>query len=127
MRTLLVASILLAGCASTPRVEDNPPMRSGGPNWDEVDKTVQRVKERERPKSAVVETERTAEAGFFVMTDEEYAAALEAARTEVRKAHPKWSDPEVEAEATKRADQAKRRQEASFTRRSTSKFEIKSP
>jgi transketolase len=127
MRALLVASILLAGCASSPRVEDNPPMRVGGPNWDEVDKTVQRVKERERPKLAVVETERTTEAGFFAMTDEEYAAALEAARVEVRKANPNLSDAEVEAEATKRADEAKRRQEASFTRRSTLKYEVKSP
>jgi hypothetical protein len=95
-----------------------------GPNWDEVDKTIERVRERERTKLRAIETKRTVESGFFVMTEEEYAAAL-TARGEVRKANPALSESEVEAEATKRADEAKRHHDASFQRRASSTFEIK--
>src|SRR3954467_8008416 len=108
-------SILLlggvAGCASPGTNAPNPPMRPGGPNWEEVDKSVQRVKERESGKARLVETERTQEQGFRAMSDEEYAAAFDSARLEVRKSNPKMSETDLEKEAAKRADEAKRQYE----------------
>ena len=129
-RALALAALLLAGCASPshpPSATVAPPPRAGGPNWGAVDGTVQRVRERERTKLQAVETERTVESGFFAMTDDEYAAALESARSEVRKANPKMSESDIEAEAVKKADEAKRRHEQSFTRRASSTYQIKSP
>lgn len=78
-------------------------------------------------KLQAVEIERTVESGFFAMTDDEYTAALEYARAEVRKANPKMSDSDVEAEAVQRTDEAKRRHETSFTRRASSTYELKRP
>jgi hypothetical protein len=48
------------------------------------------------------------------MPDGDYAAALASAADEVRKANPKLSDSEVETEAVKRADEAKRKYENSY-------------
>lgn len=117
---------LLAGCTTTQKPDDTP-MRPGGPDWAAVDKSVERVKERERNKPRFVETERTNESGYFAMTDEEYATALDTARGEVRKANPKMSDSDVEAEATKRADEARRQHENTFSQRSSVKYEFKKP
>ena len=128
--TIALGLLFCAGCASSSRSPGaivSPSPATGGPNWDAVDKTVQRVKERERAKLQAVETERTVESGFFAMTDEEYATALESARVEIRKANPKMSEGEVESEAIRRADEAKRRHEQSFTRRASSTFELKRP
>lgn len=127
--TLVLGFLFVAGCASTtekPATSAGSP-RTTGPNWEAVDKTVERVRARERAKLQAVETERTVEAGFFPMSDEEYAAALDSARAEIRKANPKMSDGDVESEATKRADEAKRRHEATFTRRASSTYELKRP
>lgn len=128
MKPLLLALFtLLCGCATTQRPEDVA-MRPGGPDWAAVDKSVERVKERERNKPRLaVETERTSESGYFAMPDEEYAAALDTARSEVRKANPTMSDRDVEAEATKRADEAKRRHESTFSHRASVKYELKKP
>ena len=128
--TIALGALLLAGCASqshSPGTNVAPPLRASGPNWDAIDGTVQRVKERERAKLQAVETERTVESGFFAMTDEEYAVALESARAEVRKSNPKMPESDVESEAVKRADEAKRRHEQTFTRRASSTYEIKRP
>lgn len=100
---------------------------SAGPNWNEIDRTVERVKAREQAKRRFVETERTVEAGFFPMTDEEYAKALDDARAEIKKANPKMSEADVESEAVKRADEARRRHEHTFTRRASSTYELKTP
>jgi len=102
-------------------------MRAGGPNWEEVDKSVQRVKERERSKARLVETGRTQEQGFRQMSDEDYAAALESAREDVRKASPKISDGDLEKEAVKRADEAKRKYELSVSSSASSTYEWKKP
>ncbi len=121
---------MLAGCASpshSPSATIATPQRAGSPNWDAIDGTVQRVKERERTKLQAIETERTVESGYFAMTDEEYATALESARSEVRKSNPKLPESEVESEAVKKADEAKRRHEQSFTRRASSTYELKRP
>ncbi len=119
-------SLLLAGCATT-QSPDDVPMRPGGPDWAAVDKSVERVKERERSKPKLVETERTSEAGFRPMTDEEYATALEIARIEVRKANPKMAEAVLEAEAIKRADEAKRQHESSFSRSVRVDYELRKP
>ena len=129
MRTVFPCVILavLAGCA-TPRTTDaNAPMRAGGPNWAEVDASAERVRERNRSKSRFVETERTQEQGFRRMSDEDYAAELEGARAEVRKANAGWSDAEIEAEAVKRADEAKRRYELTVHGTARSTYEWKTP
>jgi hypothetical protein len=122
--------LLGAGCANSTRMRDQPvppPLTGPGPNWAEIDKTVERVKEREQTKLRVVETGRTIESGFFSMTDEEYAQALEDARAAVRKAEPKLSETEIESEAVKRADEARRRHELAFTQRASSTYELKKP
>lgn len=103
------------------------PANGSGPNWNEIDRTVQRVKEREGSKLRLVETERTTSSGFAKMTDEEYAAALETAREEISKANPKLSDRDVEAAAVKQADEAKRRAELTYTQSASSTYEVKRP
>jgi hypothetical protein len=128
--------VLAAGCASSrpPFVSD--PAASGpgaaqtppspkSPNWDEIDKTVQRVKEREKSKPRLVETERTVEQGFLPMSEADYTAALETARVEIRKANPKLSDGDVETEAIKRADAAKWTAEHAYSSRASSTYELK--
>lgn len=100
-------------------------MRPGGPDWSKVDKTVERVKEREQNKPKLVETARTEEAGVRQMTDEEYAQALDDARAEIRKANPKLSEAEVETQATARADEA-RRHPISY-RSASSTYELQRP
>lgn len=122
----LVLLLPLAGCATSPPA-DNPPMPPGGPNWEEVDKSVQRIKEREKDKGHLVETERKVEQGSPTMSDTDYAAALDSARDEVRKANPKMSDSDVENEATKRADKAKRQYESSLSTSASSSYEWKKP
>lgn len=118
---------LLAGCATTQRPYDTP-MRPGGPDWVAVDKSVERVKERERHKPRlVVETEHTNEVGYFAMTDEEYATALDTARTDVKKANPKMSDGDVETEATRRTEEARRKHENTYQQRVGVKYEFKKP
>ena len=126
---LALSLLLVGGCASSPEnpVSSSPLTAANGPNWEEVDRTAQRVKERERPKARFVETERKVEAGFLAMTDEEYSKAVESARSEVRKANPKMSETEVETEAVRRADEVKWRHEHSYTQRSSSTYELKRP
>jgi hypothetical protein len=132
MKTVFVVilTLLLATACETSSRTSATDVRahpsSSGPNWEEIDKTVQRVNDRKQTKGRLVETERTTEAGFFPMTEEEYAEALETARAEVRKEKPKLAESEVETEAVKRADQAKTRQEQAFTQRASSRFEYKS-
>jgi hypothetical protein len=129
-----LALLLLAGCASTPPAA-NPPMPPGGPNWEKVDESVARIKEREKNKGRLVETERssgsTTEQGYFKMSDEDYAAALDSARADVKKANPKMSDADVETEATKRADAAKQKYENTYSVRTStsasSSYEWKKP
>src|SRR5262245_40062356 len=126
MKTIPSLSLLLAGCASAPQAE-NPPMRAGGPNWEEVDKSVQRIKDRERNKPQLVETGRTQEQGFRQMSDDDYVAALDAARSEVKKANPKMTDADVENAATKQADHAKWVYEHSVSSSASSSYELKRP
>lgn len=116
----------LTGCASLPP-EPNPPMRSGGPDWSEVDKSVQRIKEREKNKPRLVETERMQDQGFRKMSDEDYTAVLDAARDDARKANPKSSADDLEKEATKRADEAKRQYEHAVSSSASSSYEWKKP
>lgn len=130
---------LLAGCASSDSstsasapvppagntAQNSPPART--PNWEEIDKTVQRVKTREQQKPRLVETSRNTEQGFFPMSDADYTAALDSARADVRKANPKWSDSAVETEAVKRADAAKASAEHSYSSRASSTFELQKP
>ena len=123
---LVLALVLLAGCAHKKQAQ-NPPMPPGGPNWAEVDKSAQRVKEREQNKPRFVETKRVEEEGFLKMSDKDYADALEDAKLAVRKEHPDWSASDVEREATKRSDQARIRYESSYSKRSSSTYELKTP
>lgn len=108
-------------------VNDNPPMRAGGPNWEDVDRSVERLKERERNRSQLVETGRTQELGLQTMSDEDYATVLEAARGDVKKANPKMSDKEVEKAATKKADEAKRQYGHAVSGSASSTYEWKKP
>jgi hypothetical protein len=130
---IVICALFLAGCANSPNggsqpaVVTGPPMRTGGPNWEEIDKSVQRIKERESGKPRLVETDRKVEQGFFPMSDADYAAALASARDEVRKANPKMSESAVETEAIKRADDAKRSYEHSHSSTATSTYEWKKP
>ena len=127
MKTPLILVVLLVtGCASQPTVE-NPPMRPGGPNWAEVDKSVQRIEERKKNEPRFVETARTQDQGFSKMSDDDYASVLNAARSDVRKENPKMSDGDLETEATKRADEAKRKYELTFSRSASSTYEWKEP
>jgi hypothetical protein len=61
------------------------------------------------------------------MSDDDYAAELDNARAEVKKSNPKMSDNDVEAEATRRADQAKRRYELGVQHNASSTYELKKP
>jgi outer membrane murein-binding lipoprotein Lpp len=100
----LIGAALLAGCATeVEKIPEhtNPPMRPGGPNWEEVDKSVQRIKDREAGRPRLVETVRATEQGFHEMSADDYAAALDAARADLRKANPKISDSDLEQQATK--------------------------
>jgi len=126
----LGAALLTAGCASAPEEiaeKDNPPMRPGGPNWEEIDKSVQRIKDREQGKPRLVETERSQEQGFRKMSDDDYTAALDDARAEIKKAHPKMTDAEVEKLAGKRADEAKSAYERTVFNSASSSYEVKKP
>jgi hypothetical protein len=133
---IIVAFVTLAGCTTAPDTEPAA-ARASAPtpapekiNWEEVDKSTARVKERKnRESDRKVTTTETVEQGFLPMSDDEYVAALTSATEEVRKANPKMSDWEVDTEARKRADEAKRQYENSFrTRASTStKVEWSSP
>lgn len=114
------------GCANKSpghAVATPPATPSAGPNWAEIDQTVARVKARERAKRRFVEVERTEQAGFSTMTEEEYAEALEVARAEIRKEQPGISDKDLEAAATRRADAA--RQSFSHTRSASSTYQLK--
>ena len=122
-----LATLLVAGCASSTSAPPPEPLSGKGPNWEEIDKTVQRVKEREKNKGQLVETERTTEQGFFPMSDADYAAALDSARADVRKANPKMSDADVETEAVKKADAAKYAAEHAYSARASSTYEWKKP
>lgn len=126
-----VVGLLFTSCASSPEARQattpGAAVSAAGPNWSEIDRTVERVRQREESKLRLVETERTTSEGFGKMTDEEYAAALDSARDEVRKAHPKLSDADVEAAAVKQADEARRAVERTFTRSASSTFELKRP
>jgi hypothetical protein len=128
MKALPIALLLLlTGCAATPSAESQPPMRPGGPDWAEVDRSVQRIKDREKNRPRLVETERIVEQGPRAMSDDDYAAVLEAARADVRKASPKLAESDVEKEAAKRADEAKRQYEHSFSSSASSSYEWKKP
>jgi len=126
----LFLTLLVGGCASStsappPTTTESLPAKT--PNWEEIDKTVQRVKEREKNKGRLVETGRTTEQGFFPMSEADYTAALDSAREEVKKANPKMSDADVEAEAIKKADAAKYAAEHSYSARASSTYEWKKP
>lgn len=127
MKTFALAFLLVfAGCATASK-DPNPPMRAGGPDWEKIDQSVQRIKEREQNKARLVETARTREEGFRPMSDADYAAALETARAEIKKANPKIADADLEKEATLRADTARRQYEQAFTRSASSTYEWKKP
>ena len=125
-----VPLLFVAGCASPPVEVDaasNPPMPAGGPNWEQVDKSVQRIKDREQNKARLVETARTEEQGFRTMSDDDRAAAFDAARVEIRNANPKMSESDVDKEAAKRADDAKRECERAVHSSAGSTYELKKP
>jgi hypothetical protein len=127
---ITLALLVGAGCASSTRMREPnvPPSPVGaGPNWAAIDRTIERVKKREQTRLRVVKTERRVEAGFFPMTDEDYAQALDAARAAVKKAQPKLAEAETESEAVRQAEEARRRHEQSFTQRTSSTFELKKP
>lgn len=123
---LLLIVVLVAGCASQPQVA-NPPMRVGGPNWGEVDKSVQRLKERNANNSRLVETQRSHEEGFGKMSDDDYASVLAAARSDVRRDNPSMADDDIEKEANTRADKARREYELTFSHTAGSTYEWKTP
>ncbi len=122
-------ALLLSACASTPRADTaaNPPMRPGGPDWDAVDRSTQRTKEREENRPRLVETARSQEQGFRTMSDDDYAAALDAARADLRKANPKISDGDLEQQAAQRADHAKWQYEHSPYSSASSSYELQRP
>jgi hypothetical protein len=137
MKTGLVfvfSLLALAGCVSAPEGATSSahgPSPAPAPekiNWTEVDKSSARVKEREKakPASNVTVTDNV-ESGFFLMSDDDYETALTSATEEIRKANPKMSDSEVEIEAGKRADEARRKYENSYRTRASTSVQWKSP
>jgi hypothetical protein len=128
---LIVLSV--AGCTSAPSdptratkdaaIQPANPAVSKAPNWAEIDQTVQRIKEREKSRSSWKITDKV-ESGFFPMSDEDYASALNSARDEIRKANPKMSDSDVETNAVRRADEARSNYENSFRQRASTTYEL---
>jgi len=125
----------LAGCTSLPdgktvpaeTAASTPAPRPQNINWEEVDKSTARSKERQQ-KSAWAKTESSSvERGYFSMSDEDYAAALASATDEIKKANPKLSDSDVETKARERADDAKRKYENSYTTRASTSVKWTSP
>lgn len=99
--------ILLAGCTTadmpdmSPPPPDNPPMPTGGPNWQNVDRTVERMRQRDgrKPAGAAIAPKK--------MTEAQYDAALKRAREEIRQANPQLSDTQLEWRAIQQADAEK--------------------
>lgn len=126
----IVGLLTLTGCASQDGKSSAVPSPAPSPqnvDWDAVDKSTARTKER-LEKSGWKKTEtQTVESGFLPMSDEDYATALADATTAVRRENPKWSDSEVEDKARERAEEAKRKFENSYTTRTTTSVKWTSP
>ncbi|HEX2852927.1 MAG TPA: hypothetical protein VHO24_06795 [Opitutaceae bacterium] len=122
--------LLVAGCVSQegkPFAIPTPAPAPQNVNWEEVDKSTARTKEREG-KSAWKKTETTTEEkGYLPMSDDEYASALTDALTAVKSENPKLSDSEVEEKARQRADEAKRQYENSYRTRTSTSVKWSSP
>jgi hypothetical protein len=126
--------VFLAGCAtvreSAPPVVVRPFPASPAVaplNWEEIDKSTQRTKERvlkkqEQPRPAITST---VESGFLPMSEDDYASAKTKAADEIRKANPKMSDSEVDSAAEARAEKEKRLYEQTFRTRSSVSYEWK--
>lgn len=133
---VVLGLLAMAGCASAPTTKStagkNPLAASPSPqpqniNWEEVDKSTARTREREK-KSAWTKTESTqVESGYFPMSDEDYASALASATNEIRQANPKLSESEVETKARERADEARRKYESAHTTRASTSVKWTSP
>lgn len=127
----MIAGLLtVTGCAS--RHEKSSAVPKPAPqnvNWEEVDKSTARTKERqEREKSGWKKTETTTEEkGYLPMSEDEYATALADALAAVKKENPKLSDDEAEEKARVRADEVKRQYENSYRTRITTSVKWTSP
>ena len=90
----------------------------------EIDKSVERIKAREKKKAEPVPVTVTNEVkqGYLPMSDEDYARALDNARDDVRKANPKMSDSEIEDRARLQADDAKWKYEHSYRTETTTTY-----
>ena len=126
---MLLGVVVLAGCSSAPPLASvpNPPPAPGGPKWDEIDKSTERTKARATASKGTLTVADNLEAGYFAMTDEEYAAALSTARDEVKKANPAIKEADLEKEAVRRADAARAKHEHAFSVRGSRTYEWKSP
>lgn len=124
-----IASLALligfAGCASLSS-HTKPAQQGESPapapekvNWEEVDRSTARTKERGEKKPADVTKTDTVEQGFLKMSTDDYVSALASAMSDVRQEHPDWSQAAVETEAVRRADEAKRKYESSYSTRTS--------
>ncbi len=135
MRTripFVFAVMLVAGCASTsqseaPAVASRPVPKEKQPNWEEIDKSTQRTRERAQKKEEKQRptTTESVESGFLPMTDEEYARVLSTASDEIRKANPKMSESDVDSAAHERAEKEKRDYERNYRTRTSTSYEWK--
>jgi hypothetical protein len=125
----------MAGCASAPAggtapTEGATAARAPAPqniNWEEVDRSTARAKERKAANAWTKTETKEVERGYFPMTEEEYATALASATEEVRKANPQFSNAEVKTKARERADEAKRQHENSYQTRASAGVKWTSP
>lgn len=125
---LLLLPLLFLACSKKP---DTPPvtatpMRPGGPDWEAVDKTVQRVKDRAKSKPRLVETSRTTEQGFAPMTDEEYEELRHQLWDDIHKSRPDLSEFEVDRLSKALADQKRQQSELRYRSTTSSTYEWKS-
>lgn len=130
--TGILGLLVLAGCASqTDKLSPAavPPPAPQNIDWEKVDKSTARTKERqEKGKAGWKKTEtELVESGYLPMTEEEYESALATAVAAVRKENPKLSDSEAEEKARLRADEAKRQYESSYRTRTTTSVKWTSP
>lgn len=128
LRALAAFSLLaLAGCNSTPVAKTSVAPSVEAIDWKKVDESTARTKERKSRKAWTKTETRQEEQGYFPMTDDEYAAALENAAAEIRKENPRMSGTEVEARARARADDARTNQEKSYQTRASATVKWTSP
>jgi hypothetical protein len=132
---VLAGALVLGGCVTSQEPLTAPvvvrpfPAKPASPplNWEEIDRSTQRTKERVRVKEETVQPTITHEekSGYLPMSDDDYATALSKATAEIRQANSKMSDSEVAAAARECADKEKRQYEQTYRTSNSASYEWK--